>query len=79
MSGALRHRSVDSRSTTLDLLRALAVLWVIAGHALIVAVRPTGVIGELLDPIHAVGLFFAAVYALQLVSWLRRRFRPVEA
>ena len=27
----------------------------------------------------AVGLFFAAVYALQLVSWLRRRFRPVEA
>lgn len=59
MPGALRHRSVGSRSTTLDLLRALAVLWVIAGHALIVAVRPTGVIGELLDPIHAVGLFFA--------------------
>jgi peptidoglycan/LPS O-acetylase OafA/YrhL len=49
----------STRDTLFDQLRGIAVLWVIGGHAAVVVLRPSGLFGKLVDPIHAVGLFFA--------------------
>lgn len=47
------------RDQTVDQLRAIAVLWVIAGHALIWSVESGPLVSLFIDPIHGVGLFFA--------------------